>query len=108
MGCDYYIERILDIEYTVDNDIKHDSISLSRERGYIWEVERDDYDSDDPNSQQYYERDYLKVDYKPKILFQKNKWISDYVKSKYERMISELNINNINKITKKEIRYWRN
>lgn len=88
MGCDYYIVKQLKIEHSKG----YSYIELNRERGYIFEYNNPDYDSDDPDSgDKYYDHtDYLKVDYIPKVFYENDMWKSEELKYKYSDRINKI------------------
>mgnify|MGYP003337897184 CR=1 FL=1 len=75
MGCDYFIIRRLRIEHSDGTDI----IELDKERCYFPEyihrtsdIDSDDTDYDEKVNSKYDE--FLKVTYKPRILFENCAW----------------------------------
>lgn len=106
MGCDYYIDKELDITFLNSNgELDYKCITLYTEKGYFYSSNSSD-DSDDEQSdfrKNFYH--YLDVKYKPRVLFENNKWKSDQVKEKYEHKL--IGINNLLKVVKKEVRSFR-
>lgn len=113
MGCDYYVIKQLKI-YHCDGV---DTIELDREKCYFPTKinNNDNYDSDDSenkSSNNSYE-EFLKVTFKPRILYNDEGWKNDKVREKYIDMIynklKKYNnaYHNIFQIIKEEVRYLR-
>lgn len=113
MGCDYYIVKILEVKYLIDNKngVMH-NIELDREKCYFNEI--DSKDSDDTDDEDYHDKfnrkysKYLEVHYKPRVLFINNNWKNEKTKEKYEDFVlNEIKNGMIISVIKKEIRYLR-
>lgn len=108
MGCDYYIDKVLEVSFLNDKDeTDWTTIDLYREHGYFHEYS-DTYDSDDeltPFDFRNRYAHYLESTYTPKVLFEEGKWINDNVKQKYEYKLSEFD--RLVKVVKTEQRYFR-
>ena len=113
MGCDYYIVNRLKIQYDAD---KISYIVLDELKCYYEELSFTDLNSDDSDYDEEFEKiineRYLRVLYKPLLIFENNNWKNDNLCDKYKNLISqELCSNfddiNINKITKEQIRLKR-
>lgn len=116
MGCDYYIIKQLKIEHSDGID----TIELDREKCYFPEYIFDDLDSDDScydkQCNEYLNRnfdEFLKVTYKPRVLFENYEWKNDRIKNKYIDMVFEKlkhynnAFDNIHSIIKEEVRHLR-
>ena len=107
MGCDYYIINQVKIEFKDDSEDYN--LECNIKKAYF---DDDNFDINSDGSD-YEERmdeliqnKYLKVTYKPKIIFDKGEWVNEYYKCKYENYLLNLqfNISNILKMTKQQIR----
>lgn len=107
MGCDYYIVKILEVNYLNDNE--NEVIELDTQRCYFNEVDFDSIDSDDTDYEDEYYKKYLEVHYKPRVLFENNKWKNEKIKAKYEDFVLSKKISKdiFLSVIKKEIRYLR-
>lgn len=119
MGCDYYIVKVLEVEYLNDDDqTEIIQIEINKKRRYF-QIDESEFDSDSdiesemeickPKLHEKYSK-YLQVTYTPKILFNNKKWKSENIQEKYEDLIlNEINIKDILilNVIKKEIRYLR-
>jgi hypothetical protein len=111
MGCDYYIQKELVIEYQAKNG-KIYTIYTNRtiEKGYIFSYPNEDSDDDKDTSYTKY-RDELEKKITEntydKILFENGRWIEESYKKKYENYLNET-CNNISKLLKvyKKITAW--
>ena len=131
MGCDFYIYVYLEIEHT--NGISY--YELPTIRGYYCEMDCGIYDSDDDETDRYYNSIEYKKMYKtmrrisltprvPVVVFNNNSFITNKFKTKYLPFIQNkldkkyvekycvyedtgtfTNIREVIKITKKEIRF---
>lgn len=108
MGCDYYVIKQLEVKHLDDHDNENvTTIELHRDRCYFNELESVDSDDTDYFSNDRYDK-YLTVTYQPRILFQNNKWKSEYIQQRYEDSIrDEIGNDMIVSIIKKEVRYLR-
>ncbi len=99
MGCDYYIIKVLEVYYMTKqpDNVNMDIIEIERQRGYIY----DSYDSDEEDRIE----KHLVVTYEPKVLYESNAWKSEYIQTKYESMIR--NMNTVSRIVKTEMRERR-
>ena len=105
MGCDYYVIKILEIEYEENGIKRTEEIEVDIDRRYFLDYYDEDSDAEsDINYEEKYQH-YLTVNYVPLILFENGKWKSDRIKEKYEMMI--INVTNLIKVTKKEKRKLR-
>lgn len=114
MGCDYYVQTELVIEY-LDKMGRKSTIYTDRsiEKGYIFQPS--DYDSDDDweTAGKKYDAEIdrkIKKNTYNKLIFDNNTWIKDSYRKKYEdkfkRELKE--IDNILKIYKKTTAWKRN
>ncbi len=114
MGCDYYVQSELIIEY-IDkmgrNSVIHTNLSL--DKGYIFNYT--DFDSDDDDETKY--KKYLvEIERKiedntyNKILFENNAWVKESYRKKYEEQLKRefKEIVEIKKIYKKVTAWKRN
>ena len=101
MGCDYYIINQVKIEFKDDSE--NYNLECNIKKAYF---DDDNFDINSDGSD-YEERideliqnKYLKVTYKPKIIFDKGDWVNDFYKCKYESYLLNLqfDISNILKI----------
>ena len=108
MVCDYYIINQVKIEFNDESDDDY-NLECNIKKAYF---DDDNFDINSDGSD-YEERiddliqnKYLKVTYKPKIIFENGKWTSDYYKYKYESYLLNLkfDISNIIKMTKHQVR----
>jgi hypothetical protein len=88
MGCDYYIQTELVIEYK-DNTGRINTIYTNRklEKGYIYFYENQDSDDDDETDHEKYKAELerlIKNNTYNKILFENGKWVKESYKGKYE------------------------
>jgi len=113
MGCDYYIAKVLQIEYYTEND--DSEIEVSRERcyynieGYGYDEDEDDYDE----KVNMYIKNMLTPQMKPIILFTKSTFNKASSEEKYGSLVedelkrSDLTWGDVKTITKIEKRYER-
>ena len=116
MGCDYYIDKDLQIYYynDNDNDIIFSYINLQRERGYycFMSVLDEDEDGYDTELAQYKEQ-ILESSMKPIVIYSNNSFNKVSFENKYKKIIEpELKIfnktwNDVKKIIKIENRFER-
>lgn len=101
----YCIIKILYVRYVNDDDDElEENIEINRERHYFDEIDTD-RDTEDEESKINYIK-YLKVNYKPRVLFSNQKWKNKKTKEKYEDcVLEEINNGIILSVIKKEIRY---
>ena len=115
MGCDYYIDKDLDIyDY---NNVIFSSINISKERGYYWFVSTLDEDEDgyDKEYVEYveYKENILQPHIEPILIFSNKTFNKLSFENKYKKIVeNELQIynktwNDVNKIIKIENRYER-
>jgi len=106
MGCDYYISNQVKIEFIDFDDYV---LECNIKKGYF---DDDNFDINSDGSD-YEERidelmhnKYLRVIYKPKIIFENGKWVSEQYKYKYESYLINLqfDISTISKMTKQQVR----
>ena len=112
MGCDYYIDKDLNIYY--HNDESFSSINLQHEKGYYWFESTLDEDEDGYESER---KEYIKKTLEPYMkpisIYSNNTFNKLQFENKYKKIIEdELNIlnktwNDINKVIKIESRYER-
>ena len=110
MGCDYYIVKLLAVKYLDDHDDEQSlTIELDRQRCYFYEYDDDfDSDSDSTNNTDKRYGKYLTVTYKPKVLFENNKWRNERLEDKYFNKIhNEISNGLLISVIKKEERYLR-
>jgi hypothetical protein len=114
MGCDYYIQTELVIEY-IDIVGRISSIRTNRslDRGYIYQSH--DYDSDDDQETCYkkYKAEIAKKiaeNTYNKILFENDEWVKESYKKKYEEKLKRefKEIHKFKKIYKKATAWERN
>lgn len=109
MGCDYYIVKQLKIDFE-DGD-NYETIELNREREYFPDNVYNDIDSDDSDYEERLNKqydEYLKVYYKPIVIYCNGAWKNEKIKNKYEKLVLEFCKNKkINTIIKEEQRYLR-
>lgn len=107
MVCDYYIINQVKIEFKDDSEDYN--LECNIKKAYF---DDDNFDINSDGSD-YEERideliqnKYLKVNYKPKIIFDNGDWINAYCKYKYENYLINLkfDISNIMKMTKQQVR----
>jgi len=112
MGCDYYIEKDLQIyDY---NDVMISYINLEREKGYYWFVSVLDEDEDGYEEEYLkYKKDRLEPSMKPLLIYSNKTFNKLSSESKYKKIVEcELNTykktwDDVNKIIKVENRYER-
>ena len=112
MGCDYYIDKNLDI-YD-DNDTILSYINLEHERGYYWfsSLADEDENSYDTKLAQYI-KDTLEPTMKPIVIYSNNTFHKVSFENKYKKIIeNEIKIcnktfNDVSKVVKIERRYER-
>lgn len=112
MGCDYYIDKDLQIYYY--NDIIFSSINLQRERGYYWFISVLDEDEDGYETElARYKEQILQPIMEPIVIYSNNSFNKVSFENKYTKIIeSELKIfnktwNDVKKIMKIENRFER-
>jgi len=112
MGCDYYIDKNLNI-YDYDNNILS-YINLEHKKGYYWFVSILDEDEDDyDNEYKNYIKDELKPQLEPITIYSNNNFTKLSFEKKYKTVIEHeiekynKTISDINKIIKIEVRYER-
>ena len=114
MGCDYYIQTTIVIEYL--NKMGNKSVIYTNQditKGYIFSYQ--DYDSDDDVNTKHtkymaeLERKINECIY-DKVLFENDKWIKESYRKKYEEQLKTefKEITNIKKIYKKTAAWKRN
>jgi hypothetical protein len=112
MGCDYYIDKNLDIyDY---NDTLITIINVEHERGYYWfgSLLDEDEDGYDAELAQYI-KDILTPNMKPIVIYSNNTFNKLSSENKYKKIIEDdiklfnKTLNDINKIIKTENRYER-
>jgi hypothetical protein len=109
MGCDYYIQKMLEIKYVGDvgdvGDVIVDYVKLYEIPCYFNYVGDGDSDGDS-DSDVDAERIamYLEVKYTPLVLFENKQWTNESMKRKYERHIKDIDLEKLISITKVE---WR-
>ena len=100
MGCDYYICKVLEVDFRYS--ISPLIIDLSRDYGYF----NFDLDEDDPNYDEKYElyvQETLEPGMKPILIYDYDTFLSLNLESKYKSLIEyELNKYNNNLEDKKE------
>ena len=113
MGCDYYIQTELVIEYK-DNNGRINTIYTDRfiERGYIYGYKDEDSDDDEETAYKKYEAEIqqrIKENTFDKILFQNEEWNKDSYKNKYENNLIKTysQIGKIIKVYKKKTAWGR-
>ena len=113
MGCDYYIQTQLVIEY-LDNLGRFSVIYTDRyiKKGYLFKCS--DYDSDNICETEYQKckseiEQKIKENTYNKILFENNAWTKETYKNKFEQRLTKefKEISNINKIYKKTTAWER-
>ena len=110
MGCDYYIINQIKIEYV--DDTEDFNMECNIKRGYFDEYEFD-FNSDcsdyEENVDNFIQKTYLTVSYKPKVIFDKCAWIDEKYEDKYEHYLHDLKIDlsNIFRMTKHQVRRLR-
>jgi hypothetical protein len=109
MGCDYYIDKVLDIYY---NDTEFYSIRLERTRGYYFDM----YDEDDEfyeEKMKKYIEETLISQTKPITIYQNNSFTNEKVEIKYKALVEKYindygkTLSDIVKILKVEVRQDR-
>ena len=112
MGCDYYIDKNLNIYDYNDKIISY--INLEHERGYYWFTSLLDEDEDGYDIElKQYKKDKLTPNMKPIVIYSNNKFNKLSFENKYKKTVeNELKIfnktlNDVNKIIKIEDRYER-
>jgi hypothetical protein len=112
MGCDYYIDK--DLNIYDHNNIIFSYINLEHERGYYWfssllDEDEDGYD----NELSQYIKDKLEPNKKPILIYSNSTFVKLSYENKYKKLIEdELKLdkktwNDVNKIIKVENRYER-
>ena len=113
MVCDYYIERFLEIEHI--NGIT--KFELQFHRQWFPDIEVPCYESDDEYDDKYFQliqniRDLCLTAINPRIVFEQGKFVEPRYEDKYMAYVNKLvetgtikDLNDIKKITKKEIKY---
>ena len=91
MGCDYYIQSELVIEYIDSNGVNSVTrTNESIEKGYILSIQNEDSDDDDDTAHKKYmaeidrivnEKTYVK------ILYENDKWVNPSYEKKYKKEI---------------------
>jgi len=111
MGCDYYVVKVLQIEYYTDTDVSE--IELSRERWYYTY----DYDEDEDDYEEkvnMYIKNQLTPQMNPIILFSNSTFNKESSEEKYSSLIEEklkncdLTWRDVKTIRKIEKRYQNN
>lgn len=112
MGCDYYIDK--DLNIYDHNNIIFSYINLEHERGYYWfssllDEDEDGYD----NELSQYIKDKLEPNMKPILIYSNSTFVKLSYENKYKKLIEDdLKLydktwNDVNKIIKVENRYER-
>jgi len=112
MGCDYYIDKNLDIyDY---NDELISFINLEHERGYYWFTSLLDEDEDGYDEElTRYIKDTLEPSMKPIVIYNNNTFNKLSFENKYKKIIEDniklfnKTLNDVSKIIKTENRYER-
>jgi len=112
MGCDYYIDK--DLEIYDYNDKIFSSINLEHERGYYWFSEAVDEDEDgyDTEYAEYIERK-LQPSMKPIVIYSDKSFNKLSFENKYRKLIEDelktfnKTLHDVQKIIKIEHRYER-
>jgi chromosomal replication initiation ATPase DnaA len=111
MGCDYYIDKDLEI-YDYNNKL-FSSINLEHERGYYWFSAADeDEDGYDTEYAEYIKRK-LQPSMKPIVIYSDNAFTKLSSENKYRKLIEDelktcnKTLNDVQKIIKIEHRYER-
>ena len=91
MGCDYYIQKELVIEY-LDKTGKIFALYTDRniEKGYILQSSEHDSDDDEDTSYKKYKEEIerrIKYNTYNKILFENGDWVQESYKKKYEQYL---------------------
>jgi c-di-AMP phosphodiesterase-like protein len=89
MGCDYYIAKVLQIEYYTNTDVSE--IEVSRERGY-YNIEGYNYDEDEDDYEEkvnMYIKNQLTPQMKPIILFSNSMFNKRTSEEKYSALIED-------------------
>jgi len=115
MGCDYYINKYLEIKFQNKNSLR---IELESNRGYYsFSLDEDDPDYDE--KYQEYVENILKPSMKPIIIFENNQFLTETLENKYKFLIEhemdkynkysecKIGFTDIIKIVKRESRYER-
>jgi hypothetical protein len=112
MGCDYYIDKNLNIYDYNDKIISY--INLERERGYYWFTSMLDEDEDGYDAEvAQYKKNKLTPKMKPIVIYSNNTFNKLSFENKYKKTVeNELKIvrktwNDVNKIIKIEDRHER-
>lgn len=87
MGCDYYIEKSLEIYYF--NEKIYSMITLERDKGYYYYP---DIDEDDENYEKIIAKttkDQLRPTMEPIIIYENSIFKNDKLEDKYKSMIDE-------------------
>jgi hypothetical protein len=112
MGCDYYIDKDLQIYDYNDRELSH--INLEHEKGYYWFIsvlDEDEEGYDDEVAQ--YKKQALEPTMKPIVIYSNNTFHKLSFENKYKQMIEcDINrfnktLNDVDKIIKVENRYER-
>jgi len=107
MGCDYYIINQVKIEFKDDSE--NYNLECNIKKAYFdddnFDVNSDVSDYEE-KMDELIQNKYLRIIYKPKIIFDDGKWINEYYKCKYETYLVNLqfDISNILKMTKQQVR----
>jgi chromosomal replication initiation ATPase DnaA len=112
MGCDYYIDKDLELYDYNNNILSH--INLEHEKGYYWFVSILDEDEDGYDEEYtLYIKEKLEPSMKPIVIYSNNSFNKLSFENKYKEIIeNELKFlnktwNHINNIIKVENRYER-
>ena len=110
MGCDYYIDKNLELyDY---NDTMFSYINLEHERGYYWFSSLLDEDEDGYDTElAQYIKHILEPNMKPIVIYSNNTFNKLSSENKYKKIIEDdltffnMTLNDVSKIIKKENRY---
>ena len=112
MGCDYYIDKDLQIYYYDDGEVSY--INLEREKSYYWFISTLDEDEDGYDDEfAEYIKQTLEPSMKPIVIYSNNTFHKLSFENKYKQMIEcDINrfnktLNDVEKIIKVENRYQR-
>lgn len=107
MGCDYCIEKVLEVTFVNKaGQVDFNVIELSKQNKYFQINSSDDSDNDDDKRnfrRNYYH--YLDINYEPRILFDNRLWKSEQIKNRYSDKLRDYE--HLIKVVKKEVRYLR-